>query len=77
MERPNTILGLTSHLVRQRWSALGRRSRIALLALGALGAVAGVKLAVCGSACGAACPSHVAAHAAAEAGSDCPHARSH
>lgn len=73
MERPNTIVGLTTHLVRQRWSMLGSRGRIAIALLGALGAVAGVKLAMCG-ACGASCHAErPAVHAAAEAGSDCPY----
>lgn len=65
MERPNTILGLTSHLVRQRWQSLSPRGRwtaIAVAALmGASGAVA-VKSAMGGECCGASgCPMAAAA----------------
>jgi hypothetical protein len=55
MERPTSILGLTTYLVRQRWSALGHRARVALLVLGALGAMAGAKLAMGCGACGGCC----------------------
>lgn len=54
MERPNTILGLTSHLVRQRWQALTPRNRMAVIAvaaiMGASSAVA-VKAAMGGGCC--------------------------
>ena len=58
MERPTSILGLTTYLVRQRWSSLGQRARIAVVVIGALGAMAGAKLAMgggggCGECCAA------------------------
>ena len=55
MERPTSILGLTTYLVRQRWSALGQRARIAVVVLGALGAMAGAKLAMGDGSCGECC----------------------
>jgi hypothetical protein len=62
MERPTSILGLTTYLVRQRWSALGQRARIAVVVIGALGAMAGAKLAMgCGSSCGSCCAASGAA----------------
>lgn len=62
MERPNTILGLTSHLVRQRWQALSPRGRMAAIGvaaiLGASGAFAVKSAMSCGECCGASsgCP---------------------
>lgn len=45
MERPTTVVGLTTHLVRTRWQALSARGRLVaiagatVLAMGGLGAV--------------------------------------
>lgn len=61
MERPTSILGLTTYLVRQRWSALGQRARIAVVVIGALGAMAGAKLAMGGGSCGECCASRSSA----------------
>lgn len=61
MERPQSILGLTSHLARVRWQALSPRGRTAAVVvaavLGASGAFA-VKAAVSGACCAASsgCP---------------------
>ncbi len=70
MERPTSILGLTSHLVRQRWQALSPRGRWAAIAvaamMGASGAVAVKSAMGCGECCGASsgCPMAAAqAHA--------------
>lgn len=80
MERPNTILGLTAHLVRTKWQALSPRGRTAAVVvaamLGASGAFA-VKAAMnCGECCAASsgCPmAAAAAHGdAAPADDDVP-----
>lgn len=71
MERPNTILGLTAHLVRTKWQGLSPRGRTAAVVvaamLGASGAFA-VKAAMnCGECCAASsgCPMAAQADAAA------------
>lgn len=55
MERPNTVFGLASHLVRQRWSQLGGRGRLLVVALGIATAAAGAHAVCGGGACGACC----------------------
>ncbi len=61
MERPNTILGLSTHLARMKWQALSPRARTAVVivatVLGASGALA-VRAATCdGACCSSGCPS--------------------
>ena len=74
MERPESIFGLTAHLVRLRWQALSPRGRVAAIAtaavLGLATAATGAHVAM-GHAC---CAQHCAARAAAHG---CPHAHGH
>lgn len=62
MERPNTVTGLTAHLVRSRWTALSPRGRFAAVAVAGLltlGGIGAVRAATGG--CAHSCASHHAA----------------
>lgn len=65
MDRPQSIFGLTKHLVTLRWQALSPRGRLLTLAAGMLamiGVVAAVKAATCsGGCCAHSCASRRAA----------------
>lgn len=66
MERPQSIFGLTKHLVTVRWQALSPRGRLlslAALVFAAVGAVAVAKAAMCsgGGCCASSCASRRAA----------------
>lgn len=70
MERPQSILGLATHLVRVRWQALSPRGRMAAVVVagivGASGAFAVRAATSCGDCCGHECP-YAAAQAQAQA----------
>lgn len=89
MERPNTILGLTTHLARTRWQQLSARGRFFVVVGGAVLSLAGIhgaRMAMGGGCCSGSCASMRATHesmavtaeptaaAAATPASDCPYA---
>lgn len=85
MERPNTILGLTTHLARSRWQQLSARGRFFVVVGGAVLSLAGIqgaRMAMGGACCASSCASMRAAHEtvtvtaepAASPASDCPYA---
>ena len=58
MERPQSIFGLTKHLVTTRWQALSARGRIVTLAalmLASFTTVAAARMAMGGACCGHSC----------------------
>lgn len=90
MERPQTVLGLTKHLVTQRWQALSSRGRIltlAALTAASFTTVAAAHHVLGGACCGSSCAArraHMEAEAAALANADpaggdtgCAHAAAH
>ncbi|HJL14703.1 MAG TPA: hypothetical protein RMH99_03550 [Sandaracinaceae bacterium LLY-WYZ-13_1] len=57
MQRARTLTGLFFQLVRQRWAALGKGAKVALVATAVLVTAVGVQLAACAfGACGASGP---------------------
>jgi hypothetical protein len=66
VERPNTILGLSQHIVRERWRQLSTRGRVLVIGGGLLISLAGVqgaRMAMGDCACAHSCASM---HAAAD-----------
>jgi len=66
--RPNTILGLTSRVARERWQRLSLAGRFAVVigaAFVSLAALTGARMALGGECCSSGCPSMRAEHAAA------------
>lgn len=79
MDRPQSILGLVTHLARLRWQALSPRGRYAAIGvaamLGAAGAMGVHAMSTCCSEGGCAASSDCAASADCPSSGDCPMAR--
>lgn len=70
MERPNTVLGLTAHVARDRWQRLSTGGRVLIVvgaALVSLVGLVGVRMAVGGACCASECPMAAAQAARIEA----------